>query len=120
LEEKGGIRFSLRSRQTGRHAPRVQLSFRRTTRTSSLLGEKRSLCVPLRARSPSLALNFQCRYALTTRKKNNIYIVFCYNASGAFCIDNAPILSVATLTVLVAAGLCPVATGSVWVATESV
>ena len=32
---------------------------------------------------------------------------------GAFCIDNAPILSVATtMTVLVATGLCPVAIGS--------
>ena len=32
---------------------------------------------------------------------------------GAFCIENAPTLSVVTVvTVLVATGLCPVATGS--------
>jgi hypothetical protein len=37
----------------------------------------------------------------------------------AFCIENAPTVSVATVTLLVAIGLCPVATGAVQVTTGS-
>jgi hypothetical protein len=45
--------------------------------------------------------------------------VFCSNAPGCIFIENVPTLSVATVTVLVATGLCPVATGSVWIVTAS-
>ena len=39
---------------------------------------------------------------------------------GVFCIDNAPTLRVAIVTVLIATRLCPVATCSLPVATSSV
>jgi hypothetical protein len=44
---------------------------------------------------------------------SNLLYSFVIMHLGAFCMENAPILLVAIVTVLVATGLCPVTIGSV-------
>jgi hypothetical protein len=55
----------------------------------------------------------RCMCVLNKFPPLSLYIVFIIIYLGAFCIKNARTLSTATVTVLVAIGLCPVATESI-------